>query len=478
MTFARPARREGRTMGAMGCTASSAAWTALLALAGAVGCTSGSSSDGPSSEAPFLDGPSYELTLHEIVAEAELPGPPASEGVAIRLDLPVQPSADDAVATPPWGEPAAMTVETTPSEIVLRGELMVERYLGVGHLTADTWTTVRLARDDDGRLSGGAQAEGRSGFRDLDTSGGGPSSAVGTLGADVTPPGERATIDEFFAADSALLPWGELPVQVSEPVLASQVTSGLSLVPAPPAAGSDPLPVTWELVPPDAATAWAGSSRAVGRLSSWDGLVAAVELRGAPLGDWVGNMSAGLVQGLSLAVVAPPVAGFDLDSETPALLRWGAGEVWGLGGQPDPRCEQGGCVLLGYYGAGLAGRIAPLAGKSSLVVRYRVVAGNKPGWGDDAPDQVWMPFTAELAVPGGRAVLTTAPGVAPIERDDGYGDLHWVAPWQILTLPLPDAEASEVGFSVHISAPAFNNPFSYPLAQPEFGVVIDSIALE
>lgn len=389
---------------------------------------------------------------------------PASIGKQARLDLRATSAGYDAVLTPEWETPAAMTAQVVAGKLVLTGS--AELHVGS---VSDTWSELDLAVDGD-RLTGSFAGTGRSITNDGDVVYMKNLSGNGSLGADASTPELRATGIHSGPQDT-LLPWDQLALTAREPVDTSAWRGKTTLQ-----VGSASPSLIFS---PDTTALWSGGTQLLAHLGSWTNVRGdAVLATAGGLEDRAGHASVELDTKLGFLDLGDLATRFDFDGQDVAHPgSWGKTQLVSGGA-----CDVGGCMEIGPTSAaspcaiehhGIAGRM-DATGKTKLRVHYRV-RENSPF--NDSMPPLGPPAMGVFVTTPGDTTGTTEPSKIDTMTDLGAAaPFRWQSAWLTVDVSLP-ANAHEIGFSVSPFAGygCAGGPAMPPMATDVF---VDSITLE
>jgi hypothetical protein len=387
---------------------------------------------GGAAGAPALD-TSIDLVLPTVVqSNKPLGASSPTPGVVFRLDLRTAPGGYEAVVTPSFGDPAAMTVALTPTQVVLTGNLVVHGN-SQGTNVTDTWTTLTLVRSQSGALTDVVKGVGDEQAFGGDVVDMAKLTADGALEVDTVAPLYQLRRTGLGGPKDAALPWDDFAIRASEPVdgIAKAVTmteGGKTL-----ATLTDTAPVVWP-----------GTVQTSVLLSSWDVTdgTLGIALAGDVAKDPSGNFAKAFTTTVPVKAVGPAMPQHSLDGDVITVSSWGKASFLG-GLVPDPECEMGGCAQLGPLDlgycsqdeAGIAARLQ-IDGKSQVAVRFRVLAASQ--------SFVSAPLRLSVTSHDGKGAEAQ---VMPMLVANS-GDFPFASAWATALVPVPPGAKGEVGIVV------------------------------
>ncbi len=361
------------------------------------------------------------------------PNPPPPTHPAVnahaRLDIRKNAGQLEAVVTPDFGEPTAMTVAISrDGAVLLSGDLGFVAGTYEYQSTTDRLRAIAMTVGSDGHLTGSWTATGEEDVFEGDVGWNNDATATGSLAGDARAP--TTTASPMPSADSQMLPWDGYSVRISEPVDAIALKHAVSL-----SLGSGGAAMSFSM-PTSAPTDWAGIVTVSALRTSWDFASSGTLQVAGGLVDPSGNASTSTSK--AATYLAVPTATAFGKSTAPAM--WGAASTTTDGFSIGP--------VLGPCNAapaGVAGRFdATSATKLKLVYRVRSVQGYAGGG-----------VGVTVATPGNVAVPLSDPQLVPELAPSSDPDYPFATVWVTAIVALP-VTGSDLGFAIT----AFNDSFS------------------
>jgi hypothetical protein len=448
---------------------------------------------GPAGGGPLPPG-SYNVVLRDVEAKYEWDGhggawdgtgvppfgPPASEGMRLRIDYRENGGTPEAVVTPRWGEHQAFAVSWEGNVMVLAGAVGVEP-------TWDLWTTFRLSPSDERADAASLRAIGVENPTDVAVTWTAHVTAQGDVSADASAPEIRNETRSIWGPPDALLPWDTVKLHAAEGVFLN-LLNGFDTTITSSESGSlragFPLPMTWTAGAPDPAVDWAGATSLIGAPISWDPIPGSSIQVTAPayaVTDLAGNrMASTFAASFKYLDVGETVEEYTFDGEAaPRPGGWGSVTYLGQKTGGDPRCGTGGCVELGPFDdncdaprMGIAGRLRARPGP--LFVRYRVLSGDAPGGGDPNSKAI-SPMTALTIGLDGQSMERQLPSSKLHDLGGAAGELHWSSDDVSEDVYTPVGASGELGFVIHTGTRSPDDCVRQPAEQTRRAVIIDRI---
>ena len=349
-----------------------------------------------------------------------------------RLDIKKNGTGYDAVITPDFGDPQAMTVTLGhDGNVTLTGGSPSFSGGASYASVTDDLDTIVLPIGSDGHLSGTFTGKGQENVFEGDVGWMGNATASGNIGADARAP--KAQASTIASVSSVVLPWDTLYARLSEPVDGKALTSAITLSPA-----SGTAAVSWELG--STSVDWLGGVSMTGQRSSWSDFSGAATFAVAGgLLDPSGNASSATSTSLTFLDV-PKGAAFS--GATPPAM-WGQAQI----ATGTESCgTSSSCIEIGPLDGpcsaqpgGLAARLDATSAKSiSVTYRMRVASQyGQPYWGGTG---------FSLAVPGKSAQSATDPNLTVQFSETTDATYNYATDWVTANLDVP--AQGEVGLAL------------------------------
>jgi|SoiMethySBSTD1v2_1073268.scaffolds.fasta_scaffold139131_2 hypothetical protein len=406
---------------------------------------------------------SYDLEFVDVrVPDAGRPVLSPSLSTKVRLDLRAEGAGLAAVAMPRWGEPVVLDVAVEPNRLVLTGELVISRN-DVSPIASETWRKLVIPRTPGGKLSVPIEATGVQDVTEGDVAWHSEATAQALIDFDKTPPEFDSMERSDHGPHAAFLPWDSIPIRAAEGVIEASLLERLRFdldrgTPSQEASIS----IAWELLPAAGdASAWAGSVRALGHLERWPDLdVSGMIGVAAGVSDRVGLLGHAVAAPVQVMSFSAIEGRNDFSNEVPQVGTWGVASLLGISANPDPLCDNRGCMEIGPFDNGFCAERSGFAGRlvtsaPAIAVRYRLLFGQFEDVGEP-PSIGSYPFTVDTARFGSPAQSTqVAVDATHFEAlPEPTGKLRWATPWTTVNVPAP--AAGDTGYAVYVEPCGFN----------------------